>query len=114
MKNEHERTFRMKEAYKKLHDEGYSPQEIADKFHLSVSTVYNTLQEIAEAEGVTRDSLLVSPRNTPAAHDRKFVPVEPLNIEELVVDTAQVIEKSEKVSATIEKYLTDQEGEERE
>lgn len=112
MTNEHERTLRMKKEYKTLHDQGFTPKEIADKFHLSDTTVYNSLQEIAEKEGVTRDSLLVFPHNTPAAYDRKFVPVSPLDIGELITDTQQAIAKSQQVSTAIDAYLTRQELEE--
>ena len=112
MTNEHERTLRMKKEYKTLHDQGYTPKEIADKFHLSDTTVYKSLQEIAENEGVTRDSLLVFPHNTPAAYDRKFVPVKPLDISELIANTQETITRAKEVSNAIDTYLSEQELEE--
>lgn len=53
-----ERTHVMMEQFMLLHNEGYSIAEIANKFNLSAFTVYNHLQEIAEANNVSRDSLL--------------------------------------------------------
>lgn len=53
-----EKVSRMMEEFMKLHKEGHSIQEIAAKYELDVSTVYNSLQEIAEKNHVTRESLL--------------------------------------------------------
>lgn len=58
MAKENERTLWMKENFMDLHHEGASIKEIADKYDLSVSTVYRSLQEIAEANKVSRESLL--------------------------------------------------------
>lgn len=43
----------------KYHQEGHSVAEIALLYNLSPVTVYRSLQAIADANGVTRDSLLV-------------------------------------------------------
>ena len=40
------------------HKEGYTIAEIADKYSVSKYTIYGILQEIADANGVDRDSLL--------------------------------------------------------
>ncbi len=53
-----ERTRRMMENFMKLHLEGKSVKEIAEEFGLSPKTVYNNLQEIAEANECERDELL--------------------------------------------------------
>lgn len=58
MAKESERMRQMKECFIRLHEEGVSISEIAEKFNLGESTVYQKLQEIADANGVTRDSLL--------------------------------------------------------
>lgn len=58
MAKENERTLWMKENFMDLHHEGLSIKEIADKYELSVSTVYRSLQEIADANDVSRESLL--------------------------------------------------------
>ncbi len=58
MANTAERTHVMKEHFMTLHQQGYSIKEIATKFNLSSFTVYYHLQEIADENGVSRDSLL--------------------------------------------------------
>lgn len=58
MAKESERMRLMKENFIELHAQGLTVPEIAEKFNLGESTVYKKLQEIADANGVTRDSLL--------------------------------------------------------
>lgn len=58
MAREAERTLLMKQNFMELHHEGLAIKEIADKYDLSVSTVYRCLQEIADENKVTRESLL--------------------------------------------------------
>lgn len=53
-----ERVHVMKENFMTWHNQGYSIPEIAEMSHISFSCVYNHLQEIADENGVTRDSLL--------------------------------------------------------
>lgn len=75
---EHERTFKMMENFISLHNEGYSIKEIAKKYSLSTTTVYNRLEEIAEKAGVTRKELLKKPFI--ADHSgRNFTPVKPID-----------------------------------
>jgi len=58
MLKESERTRVMKENFMALHLEGGTVPEIAERYNLSQATVYRHLQEIANAHGVTRESLL--------------------------------------------------------
>lgn len=58
MAKESERSQRMKKEFMMLHEQGLSIPEIAERFKLSADTVYRKLQEIAEANNVTRESLL--------------------------------------------------------
>lgn len=53
-----ERTHVMKENFMPLHLEGSSIPEIASRYNLSQTTVYRHLQDIANAHGVSRESLL--------------------------------------------------------
>ena len=83
MAKESERKTRMKENFMQLNQKGYSIPEIAENFDLSFSTVYRSLQEIADINGVTRDSLLKLVRsNTEKVlrEERKYVRV---NVDEL-------------------------------
>lgn len=56
-----QRVEMLKKDFMKYHNNGYSIREIADVFQVDFSTVYNHLQEIADAYGVTRESLLAKP-----------------------------------------------------
>ena len=55
---ESERVHVMKENFMKLHYEGYTIPEIAARYNLASTTVYQHLGEIALANNVTRDRLL--------------------------------------------------------
>lgn len=58
MARESERMQVLKQNFMALHQEGFTIPEIADKFNVSFSHLYRSLQEIADANGVTRASLL--------------------------------------------------------
>lgn len=77
-----ERTLQMKQNYMRLHEQGLSPNEIADLYKLDVSTVYRYLGEIAEANGVSRASLLERPHGEHVCYERQFAPVEPVDLTE--------------------------------
>lgn len=53
-----ERVRVMKENFMILHDAGYSIPDIAKQYNLNYSTVYRCLQEIADTNNVSRESLL--------------------------------------------------------
>ena len=53
-----ERVIQMKQNFMRLHDEGKTIPEIAKIYHLNFSTVYKSLQEIADENGTTREELL--------------------------------------------------------
>ena len=55
---QNERTRRMIKSFMRLHNQGLSIADIAAKYHLSTSTVYACLDEIAKKANVTRESLL--------------------------------------------------------
>jgi len=56
-----QRVERLLQEFLQYHKEGFSIPEIASIFQVDLSTVYNYLQEIADSNGVTRDSLLERP-----------------------------------------------------
>lgn len=58
-----ERTLQMMDKVVELRREGYSIQEIADKYQLSDWTVYNYLGDAAAKAGINRDDLLYRPRS---------------------------------------------------
>ena len=75
-----ERTLQMMQNYILLHDRGMSPGEIAKKYNLSSRTVYGVLQEIADAAGVPRKSLLERPHSEHQHFERVSEPVKPINV----------------------------------
>ena len=58
MAKESERVRVMKENFMNLHNAGYSIPQIAEQHNLDKMTVYRHLQEIADANNVSRESLL--------------------------------------------------------
>lgn len=56
-----ERTKQLKENFMELHEKGWSIAQIAEYFHLSQRHIYNVLPEIAEENGVSKESLLAVP-----------------------------------------------------
>lgn len=81
MLSKSERTLRMKEAFISLHKQGLTLKQIAHRFDLDSSTVYAHLQEIADAAGVPRESLLQFPHSPHLTYERRFEPAEPIDIE---------------------------------
>lgn len=78
---QNERTRQMMMSYMDLHfDEGLTPLEIAERFSLSPSTVYDSLWKIASENGVSRDSLLKHPGRGNFGHlGGKFGYVKPVD-----------------------------------
>lgn len=73
-----ERTLKMMENFISLRNKGHSIKEIAEKFNLSVATVYKSLDEISAKSGVSREELLE--RVFVADHTgRNFTPVKPID-----------------------------------
>lgn len=66
MAAESERVVQMKANFMKLHQEGWSIAEIADKFNLCTRTVYYHLDTIASQHGLKRENLLRQVHKTPA------------------------------------------------
>lgn len=87
MATESERVVQMKANFMKLHEEGWSISEVADKYGLSKPTVYRHLEAIASQNGVTREALLQQVHQTPAYWARQS--------SSLKVDGNQLLEKFE-------------------
>ena len=56
-----ERTIQLKKHFMELHEKGWSIAKIAEHFSLSQRHIYNVLPEIAEENGVSKESLLAVP-----------------------------------------------------
>lgn len=58
MAKESERMRLMKENFMELHRQGFTISQIAEKYNLGKASVYHVLQDIADANGISRESLL--------------------------------------------------------
>lgn len=75
-----ERTLKMMQDYLSLHQQGLTPIDIAKRYHLSSRTIYNYLDQIAEANHVSRESLLKVPHAQHPPHlglTTKVIPLDP-------------------------------------
>lgn len=83
MARESERMRLMKENFMELHQQGFTIPEIAAKYNLGKASVYHSLQNIANANGVSRESLLKIVRTpTEKAYKEEAKKVK-VNVEEL-------------------------------
>lgn len=95
-----ERVHVMKQNFMTLHDAGYSIPDIAKRYNLNNSTVYRCLQEIADANNVSRESLLQIVRSKSQARLLK-------EEEEIVkVNVAEMQACFKQVGATIDSIIS--------
>lgn len=100
-----ERTLRMKEEFITLHSQGWSLKRIAYHFDLDSSTVYRHLQDIADAAGVTRESLLDIPRAKHVTHERSFAPVAPVDLTNFRQNFQQALKDFDHIITTIATHI---------
>lgn len=106
-----ERVKIMKEGFMTLHDSGKTISEIANHFEVSTWSVYKNLQDIADANGVTRESLLERVHNSHEVttrtlrHQEKVTPIE-LNesfskmlheVDQLIENIDEILEEEENI-----------------
>lgn len=101
---ETQRVKAMKENFMKYHNEGYTIPEIAEIFNVVPKTIYRCLDDIAKANGVTRESLLQKAPYPPhitskAAYQRDKVEIEELqkSFTNLEHDLTEVINQLETI-----------------
>ena len=99
-----QRVQNLKENFMQYHNDGYTIPEIAKIFSVDDSTVYNNLDEIARANGVTRESLLqCAPYNrvcSPASFHRDKV-----RAEQLLSDFKTLDKELEKLSSSLTEII---------
>ena len=105
------RVDRMKQGFMQFRNEGYSIEEIANYFDVAQMTVYNYLQEIAEENGVTRESLLYVPHKEHEAPDSRKEVKKPslINIDELNQKFENVIKETEGILYEVRNVLAAEE-----
>lgn len=101
-----ERTRMMMSQFMSLHNQGYSISQIAEKFNLSKPTIYKYLEQIAQQEGVSRESLLQEIHTSPAywlrEEQRVKIDIDQLSKNFIIAETAL-----NKIISQIDLLLTD-------
>ena len=109
-----ERVARMMQNFMEYHEKGYSIAEIAEKFAISKYTIYDRLQEIADENGVSRDSLLMKVHKSHETSFRTTSPKEYVNPETLLENFDTMIESVNTILADIKQVIEVEESEEEE
>ena len=102
-----ERVENLVKNFMQYHNDGHSIIEIAKIFEVDLSTVYNHLQEIADANNVSRESLLE--RKSSKGFSRLPFYKEKVDAEKLKDDFKKVEEDLDKVIEEIDNILTTEE-----
>lgn len=103
-----ERTRKMIKQFYGLRNSGYSIRQIAEMFNLDPATVYSYLGEIAEQEGVDRNSLL--DRVFEADHTgSQFTPVRLVNAKEATSRISAMTKEAEALQARLSYAITEAE-----
>lgn len=109
MARKHERTLQMKEEFCELRAKGISISDIAKKYDLSLGTVYRSLDDIARANGCTRESLLTTPHSLPVTYERQFEPVPEIDLTNFEERFDQTIAGFDSVRDEVKKSIKEQE-----
>ena len=99
-----QRVERLFKEFMQYHNAGYSIKDIAKVFEVDFSTVYNNLQEIADANGVTRESLL---ERGSSSHEKphQFFSKEKVDVSNLQKEFKKAEEDLETLISSIDKIL---------
>ena len=101
MAKQSERTLQMKKEYMNLRNEGYTIEQIAKKFGLSMFTVYHYLNEIAKEHDIPREELLDVPHSRPVTYERQFTPVKPIDSVEFDRKSKEIMSNLDNLCAEI-------------
>ena len=104
------RTQRVEKLVKEFmhyHQNNYSISDIAKIFEVDFSTVYKNLQKIADANGVTRESLLAKPFNSYSS--RPSYCSNKVDFEKLRTDFDNVEKGIDEIINTIHIFMTTEE-----
>lgn len=101
-----ERTFQLCQECFSLRQQGFSFQEIADFHGVHVSTVYRRLQEVADANDVSRDSLLYQPRSPHSHHYTIGRPIKIGRGQELLSELDCIIANADSLLDSLDECLS--------
>ncbi len=94
-------------SFMDLHRQGYSIAQIAKKFHLSTSTVYNYLDKIADENHTTRE-LLLSRNSSPHSTTPERESYDKLIIEKLFNELETAISITKQLLNELDKLLEEE------
>lgn len=100
-----ERICRLINEFMKYHNDGYTIPEIADIFQVDFGTVYKNLQEIADNNGVTRESLLQVVHSPHDVENRKLRNYSKENPYELNESFNILLNEIDNITTTIDSIL---------
>lgn len=107
MSKRQESTRKMMEQFPELKEHGYTIPEIAEKFGLSWTTVYNVLGIIAQENGQTREELLDCPMS-PDHSGRVSTKGRKFDLEEFYETAIQAKARIERMKDLIDIALTEE------
>ncbi len=106
-----ERTLKMKENFIELHNQGLDIKEIAERFNLNLTTIYHSLNEIAEKAGVSRESLLQRPHGPHLSYKRRdYQALATLNSDEYQAHIKSTLAEFDQTIATVDQYISIQQN----
>lgn len=103
-----ERTKKLIGGFMDLHNDGKTIKEIANHYNLSVWTVYNNLQTIADNNGVARDTLLEKVHKHHELKHSTNPKHEPIDIEKLHQNFSDIHDNVSNIIESIEKVLKEE------
>lgn len=104
-----ERVKLMKEGFMELHNRGMTIPEIADYYEVAPWTVYDALQNIADANGVARESLLQRAQKSHVMTKKTLKYEAKVNPEELSENFSKMIKDVDKLIENIDEILEKEE-----
>ena len=104
-----ERVKRMKKNFIRLHNEGKTIAEIAKEFQITNWTIYKHLQEIADENGVSRESLLQVPQKEHTITNYSKCMSSQIDIEQFENDCSEAILRIQNARKQINDYLYEEE-----
>ena len=106
-----ERTLKIKENFIELHNQGLDIKEIAERFNLNLTTIYHSLNEIAEKAGVSRESLLQRPHGPHLGYKRRdYQALATLNSDEYQAHIKSTLAEFDQTIATVDQYISIQQN----
>lgn len=107
-----ERIIQMKQQFMTFHNKGWTITEIAEHFHVTTRSIYYNLQEIADSNHVSRQSLLATPHKKHETRIPKALKLrEEVDPKKLTENFENMIENAKSVVSKIDIILASEQEE---